>query len=199
MKIVKEGDKRKAICPNCGVIEATYALRDVDFSDGSGTVKNILAAVCSQCDEVVSIPHQSTAKIRAEYNNIKKPLDVRVPAHYLDILTLAAQRIDANANESFNKALVRYYLHALSSHHYSSKGLDKLLDQEVAKAKATKSFSMKVSLKTWNDVDALKKDLGFRSRSDVLKSIILKINEDLLQNETPKHLRELQSFAAAYG
>lgn len=94
MKIVKEGDKRQVVCPKCGLSQAVYTLRDIDFSDQSGKVKNVLAGVCASCDQVVSIPKQSTAKVRAEYNKIKTSIDLRVPAHYLDILTLASQKIE---------------------------------------------------------------------------------------------------------
>ena len=79
MKIVKEGDSTKVICADCGLTDATYALRDVDFSDHSGTVKSILVAVCDQCNQMASIPSQSTARIKAAYQNVKKPIDVRLP------------------------------------------------------------------------------------------------------------------------
>jgi len=198
MRIVKEGDKKKVLCSDCGLADATYLIRNVNFSNNSGTVKNILAAVCDQCGEIVSIPKQSTARVKAEYNKIKRSLDVRIPVHYLDILNLASQRIDMNMSESFNKALVRYYLHALSTHRYSQKGLKKLLQTDIAKAKSSKPFSMKVKQRTFDEVQSLMRDQGFRNRTEVLKSIILRINEDLVQSKEPKHLRELQNFAVAF-
>ena len=40
MKIFKVGDTQQAVCETCKSIEnATFALRDVPFSDGSGIVK----------------------------------------------------------------------------------------------------------------------------------------------------------------
>lgn len=68
----KEGDKRHVICHNCGKSEATYLLRNVDFSDKSGTVENILSAVCDKCNEVVSIPAQSTTAIKATLDRMNK-------------------------------------------------------------------------------------------------------------------------------
>ncbi|NQZ09002.1 MAG: hypothetical protein HRT35_17745 [Algicola sp.] len=38
MKTVEECDSRKVICFECGLTDATYLLRDVDFIDKSGTV-----------------------------------------------------------------------------------------------------------------------------------------------------------------
>ena len=68
----KEGDKRQVICHNCGRSEATYLLRNVDFNDKSGTVENILSAVCDKCNEVISIPAQSTPAIKATLDRMNK-------------------------------------------------------------------------------------------------------------------------------
>ena len=68
----KEGDKRQVICHNCGRSEATYLLRNVDLNDKSGTVENILSAVCDKCNEVVSIPAQSTPAIKATLDRMNK-------------------------------------------------------------------------------------------------------------------------------
>lgn len=198
MKIVKEGDKRQVVCPNCGLTHATYTLQDIHFSDQSGTVKNVLAAVCDTCNTVVSIPKQSTAKVRAEYNKSRTPVDVRLPAHYLDILTLAAQRIDPSLTDNFNKPLVLYYLHALSSGRYSAVNLNLLLNSEIAKAKASKRFSVKVNENSLKEIKALMETQGLKNNTDVFKTVILKINEDIVQPKNPKNLPELQSFAAAF-
>lgn len=198
MKIVKEGDKKQVICSNCGLTSATYELRDIDFSDQSGTVKNVLASVCESCDQVVSIPKQSTAKVRAEYNKIKTAVDLRVPAHFLDILTLASLKIDPTLTDSFNKPLVLYYLHALSSGRYPAQNLNKLLKTDTAKAKASKRLSLKLNSKTMSEVEALMQAQGLKNNTEVFRSLILKINEDIVQTDKPKHLNELQNFAAAF-
>jgi hypothetical protein len=198
MKIVKEGDKRQVVCPRCGLSHATYLLRDIDFSDNSGTVKNVLAGVCDRCEQVVSIPKQSTAKVRAEYNKIKTPVDLRVPAHYLDILTLASQKIDPTLPESFNKPLVLYYLHALSSGRYSANNLSALLNSDLAKAKASKRLSLKLNDKSLSEIESLMYSQGLKNNTEVFKSLILKINEDIVQPKIPLHLDELKNFAAAF-
>ena len=198
MKIVKEGDKRQVVCANCGLTQATYLLRDIDFSDQSGTVKNVLAAVCDSCNEIASIPKQSTAKVKAEYNKIKTPVDIRLPAHFLDILTLAGQKIDPTLTDSFNKPLVLYYLHALSSGRYPSKDLNDLLHSDLAKAKASKRFSFKLNDNSLSEIKILMDSQGLKNNTEVFKSVILKINEDIVQQRNPKHLPELQNFAAAF-
>lgn len=198
MRFVIEGEKGKAICNSCGVTTITYSLRNVDFSDKSGTVKDILAGVCDRCNEVVSIPAQSTAKIKAEYNRVRKPLEVRVPAHYIDILNLACQKIDSNLDESFFKALVIFYIHDLSTGKISVKDFEKLLDSNIAKAKLSKRLSFKISEKTEKDFIKLISLLGIKSKSEIIKGIILKINEDIVQPKHPKYLSKLKTLATAF-
>lgn len=65
MKPHTPGSSSKGICEDCkAIVPTTFTYRDVPFSDGSGTVKNILVAVCDQCDGVVAIPAQSIPAIR---------------------------------------------------------------------------------------------------------------------------------------
>jgi hypothetical protein len=64
MKRYEPGDKGRAVCESCeSVVSTTFAVRDVPFSDGVGTAKDILVAVCDLCDDVVAIPAQSVASI----------------------------------------------------------------------------------------------------------------------------------------
>ena len=67
MKIFKSGETVQAICYNCKSIQkAVFQIRDVPFSDGSGTAKAILVVVCEQCDQAIVTPHQSTPSIKAQ-------------------------------------------------------------------------------------------------------------------------------------
>ncbi len=198
MRIVKEGDKRQVICHNCGRSEATYLLRNVDFSDKSATVKNILAAVCDKCHDVVSIPAQSTPKIKAEYNKIKSSVEVRVPAHFLDVLNVATQKINPALDESFNRSLILYYIHALNSGRYDQHGLSKFLNDEFAKAKASKRISMKINTNQLDELNAIMERQKLKKNTDVIKAVIMKINEDIVQNDKPEQLSELRNVAAAF-
>lgn len=54
------GGKSSAICEGCArVVPTTFLYRDVPFSDGVGVARDVLAAVCDECNEVVAIPAQS--------------------------------------------------------------------------------------------------------------------------------------------
>ncbi|MCU5772521.1 hypothetical protein N5923_16275 [Erwiniaceae bacterium BAC15a-03b] len=197
--MVKEGDKLTVICHQCGRSTATHRLRDVNFSDGSGMVKNILAGVCDRCDDVVSIPAQCTPQIKAAFEQRKLPLEVRVPAHYLDILHVATQKIDASLNEDFNKALILYYLHALTTGHYQQAQLNALLSSDFAQAKSSKRISMKVSPRQLEELNAIMQQQSMKKNSDVVKAVILKIHEDIIQEKNLAVLPELRGVAAAFG
>ncbi|CAI0767682.1 Uncharacterised protein [Serratia quinivorans] len=197
MRIVKEGDTRSVLCQNCGRTMATYRLRDVDFSDRCGTVRNILAAVCNQCNAVVSVPAQSTPRIKSEFEQAKSALEVRVPAHYLDILNVATQKIDDSLDENFHKTLILYYLHALTTGRYQQQELKTLLGSELANAKSSKRLSMKVSQKQLAELNSIMEQQSLTRNSDVVKAVILKIYQDLVQEKNLGILPELRNVAAA--
>nr|WP_314423518.1 hypothetical protein [uncultured Erwinia sp.] len=198
MKIVKEGDTRSVLCHNCGKSTATYLLRDVDFSDRSGAVKNILAAVCDGCQQVVSVPAQCTPQVRHAFEQTRQPLEVRLPAHFLDILNVATQKIDASLSEEFSKTLILYYLHALTRGRYAQEELKPLLSSELAQARASKRLSMKISQRQMAELTTLMQQQNFSKVSDVVKAVILKINQDLVQGKNLSGLAELRNVAAAF-
>ena len=198
MRIVKEGDKRQVICHDCGRSEATYLLRDVDFSDKCGTVKNILAAVCDKCHDIVSIPAQSTPKIKLEYDRIKTSVEVRVPAHFLDILNVAIRKINPELDYKFNRALILYYIHALNSGHYEQAGLSNFLNDDFAKAKSSKIISMKININQLSEINEIMERQNLTKNTDVIKAVILRINKDIVQNDKPETLIELRNVAAAF-
>jgi hypothetical protein len=55
------------------VVPTTFTPRDVPLSDGSGTVKNLLAATCDCCGSVVALPAQSAPAIAASLDPLQAP------------------------------------------------------------------------------------------------------------------------------
>src|SRR3989338_585811 len=112
MKLFKAGDKGKAICESCKEIApTTFAYRDVPFSDSPGKVKGILVSVCDKCDSVVAVPSQSTPAIKAARETATKSIEVNLPASYIELLDLAAFKIDAKATAELRKRLLAFYIH----------------------------------------------------------------------------------------
>lgn len=195
MKIFKVGDSQKAICENCRSLEsATFALRDVPFSDGSGVVKNVLAGVCDKCDGVSILPHQSTPVVKKQLETQRRPIESRLPAHMLDILNLASAEIGGSVD--FVPHLMKFYIHSLAADEKAASKIAVFLASELAAGKAEKRLSLK-GRKIYDDVDTLKITAHINNTTDLIKSIILKINEDVLVKKRPRPMQQLRNIAAA--
>ena len=72
----------------------TFKLCTVPLSSGKGSVDDVLAAACDHCGHIVSIPKQSTPRIKEAFNTKKHSIEVRLPRHLLDILLLASDRFE---------------------------------------------------------------------------------------------------------
>lgn len=69
MKKYNVGDKSKAICPECGLVDTTFQYRNLTLEQSKKTVSNILVGVCDSCDKTVSTPAQSTPMIHQVINS----------------------------------------------------------------------------------------------------------------------------------
>ncbi len=195
MKIFKVGDSQQAICEACGTLEnATFALRDVPFSDGEGLVKNVLVGVCDRCDGVVVLPHQSSPVVKRQLEARRKPIESRLPAHLLDILNLASVEIGGSVD--FVPHLMKFYIYSLAADEKSASVMAKFLLSDLATGKAEKRLSLK-GRRIYEDVEALKITARIDNTTDLIKTVILKINDDLLVNKRGRPLQQLRNIAAA--
>jgi len=65
----KENEKSKAICHICEkMVTTTFKVRDIKTSSGNKVVKDILVAVCDECETTVATPAQSTSEIKKQLN-----------------------------------------------------------------------------------------------------------------------------------
>lgn len=195
MNILKEGDKKKAICEDCNsTVSMTFALRDVPFSDGSGIVKNVLAGVCDGCNRVIAIPHQSVPAIKRQLEKQRKSINTRVPSHMVDILSLASNELGAGTD--FSSGLIKYYIHGLSTNKISSSGLVRSLKSDLAQGRASKRLSLK-GQHIFEETETLKSMVQINSTTDLLKSVVLKINDDILIHKRSKPIMALRDIIAA--
>ena len=195
MKIFKVGESQKAACEKCQSFEnATLELRDVPFSDGTGIVKKVLVGVCDKCDSVNVLPHQSTPAVKKQYEAKRKPVEVRLPSHLIDILNLATNEIGAETD--FVPSLLKYYVHALAKDEVSSFKINSYLKEDLALGKSNKRLSLK-GRNISEELEELKSKFHIKSTTDVLKGVILKINEDLLIKKSAKPIKHLQGIMAA--
>jgi len=195
MKILKVGDTQRAACDHCkAFVPVTFKLRTVPFSDGVGTVKNVLVGVCEHCDSVVVLPHQSTPVVKKQMDAQRKALESRVPAHMVDILNLAS--VELSGGTEFVPVLIKFYIHSLSNNDISSRNIPRYLDSELAKGRSQKRISIKGRLVA-EEIDRLKDITSIRSTTDIIKAVVLKINDDVLVKKNIGMIKQLKNIVAA--
>lgn len=194
MRIVKEGDQKSALCPACGKITGTYLLRDFYLNDNRNVVKNILALVCNNCNADIAYPAQSTPHIHAEIR-VKHSVEVRVPAHFIDILYMAVNKIDKDLDENFYKTIIMYYVDEIHSGNISYESLKSLLSLDVADAKSSKRISLKINTKQNSSITEIIEKNQDSSQSELIKCIILKIYFDILVDKNKKIINKLKKVS----
>lgn len=202
MKLHYSGEKGRAICETDGRVSMTFRYRNVPFSDGSGDAKDILVGVCDSCGKVVSIPPQSTPAIRAARKSADVSIEAKLPAVFLEVLDLACFRINSKLTPDFRKRLLMYYVHRSLQNKTEMRRVAATLKHPRKKilllAQASpqqKRLSMKVSATMSRDVQHLQKETNL-TKTDLIKSLVAQINEDIVVPEKPVHMEELQTLAA---
>ncbi|MBU3845373.1 MAG: hypothetical protein H9855_00055 [Candidatus Acinetobacter avistercoris] len=199
MKLYREADKIKTGCEHCKAkVDVTMTLCDMPFKHADGVAKDVLVGICDICGNIVVTPHQSTIKIGRDLKNIKKSIELRVPAHYIDILNLASNKVDVDLDESFNKHLILFYINLLNSTRYEDGDLFSLFENEDHNVKLSKRLSFKANDKLVFDIELLVKRYNFENKSDLLKAIILKINHDIVQSNNIERINELKVLAYSF-
>lgn len=201
MKIYQEGDKSRAICEADGLVTTTFAVRTVPFRDGSGSVEDILVAVCDVCGAVVATPPQSTPSIQAAHDRATISVEANLPLAYTDALDLAAYRIDPALTTGFRKPLLLYYISryaaedALMARLAESLPETRTLFSRAEQGKTRRRLSMKINASTSNRLTRIM-DATALSKTDVLKSVIGQIHRDIVLPDKPKDMKTLKILAS---
>jgi len=104
----------------------------------------------------------------------------------LDILNLASDKLGGGTE--FVPSIIKYYIHALSNNEISSHNISRYLNSDLAKGTAQKRISLK---------GRHLEEIEVKNTTDLLKIIILKINDDLLVNERQKPISQLKNIMDA--
>lgn len=202
-KFFSEGDKSRAICAECKKLSTTtFGYRDVPFSDASGVVKDILVGVCDHCDQVASIPSQSTPAISMARAKASESVEAVLPAPYLDMLDLACFKIDPDFSLDLRKALLMFYVHRFASGAFELSRLQAsnatLAKRPTMESKTRRRLSMKTSRRLANELDSVA-DRSAMKKTQTIKAIIGAIQEDIVNDGRPdlvKNFKEYAVFAA---
>lgn len=193
MNILKVGDTQKAACNNCQSFEkVTFKLRDVSLSGGSGKVKNILVGVCNRCNSVAVLPHQSTPAIKKQLE-VQRKVESRVPGHLIDILNLVSTELGGDIKSA---PILKFYIHSLSNNDISPQHLSKYLNSDLVQGKANKKISLKGHYVV-DELQRLKTMTNIKTTTALIKSIILKICDDVLVTQQDQTIKQLKNVIIA--
>lgn len=202
MKLFTSGQKGRALCDRDGLVSMTYAYRDVPFSDGLGLARDILVGVCDTCEQVLAIPPQSTPAIGAARARAQVPVEVMLPAPYIEILDAAGLNVHATATPDFRKRLLVYYVNRYASGAEKVtelKGLSERYPAIVARSvkPPRKRLSLKLAPRAHKKFEDVVK-ASHLDRTTLIKGLVVKIHDDLVEPKVPRHKDELSTLADVF-
>jgi len=200
MKLFMPGDKKSTLCHRDGRVMTTFLYRNVPFRDGQGVAENVLVGVCDVCGDAIIIPAQSTPAIAAARKKIDRPLEVKIPATFVDALDAATVRVSAHPTPDFRKQLLVYYINLYASGEEDTAELTKLAERSSDLFRIASVPNKRLSMKLNETIDSRIEDVRTKallSKTDLVKSIVMKIYGDIVEPAKPKHHKELSQIAEA--
>ncbi|MXX68579.1 MAG: hypothetical protein F4Y74_06430 [Gemmatimonadales bacterium] len=197
MKILREGDRGYALAPERGRVEIVYEYRTVELEKSNATVRNVLVGVDAETGEVLTVPAQSTPKLKAARDATKeKVMSVRMPRELDDVLHLVADHYRA-APKQFAPAVIRYYLTLASSDADMVRWLCALSNSRLATGKCRKNLRLRVQpeLLAWLREVAVATEGA--TKSDLVRGAIMAAKEDVLDDGAKQRQRALGAIAQA--
>ena len=196
MRILRDGDAGVALAKGRGRVPIVYRYRDFELESGT-RIRNVLLGVDPTTGEVLVVPAQSTAKIRAARAAKDESVEARISAELEDVIALIADRYDANPKK-IGPAIVRYYIGRASKSRRLEGRLKRLANTGLAKC--TRRVAWKVRLRS--DHAAWLQRVADRepavTQSDMVRGILVAAKEDVLDASTPsRRTRELEAAALA--
>ena len=197
MKIYKENDKSKAICDKCSkVVDTTFKYEIFKYKNI--LIEDVLQGFCDECGKSVSIPHQSTYKIKS-YREEKctKKREYRVPAHINDIiLSIGSVNKLGNKTNSIFRVLSKYYINKLrpKRHKTALNRIKASISNDLSKGKAKGRISCTIDLTDYNLLMDRRKEIAV-SEKDLMVGIVVNAKKDFLDNDNPQSKKELVEIA----
>lgn len=196
MRFIQEGDTGSALCPACAErVPIRYEYRTFRLEKSSVDVKNVLLGVCGQCDEPVTVPAQSSAKLKAARRKKEETVEARVPRVLEDLAYAIAAEVGTSATE-FHNQLVRYYLLEIGEKSETARRVAKLANTELARSKKEARISVRVDASVLERAMERASKEGVESQSDLVRGLLLAGAQDVLQGRASRRRRELEKIAA---
>ncbi len=197
MKILLEGDRGHALVPDRGRVGVIYQYRAVELEETGVKVENVLVGVDAETGDVLTIPAQSTPKLKAARSARKEVvMSVRVPRELCDVLHLVAEYLHTEADQ-FTPALIRYYLAAAATNESLARRLGKLSKSRLATGKLEESLRLRIRRDLHDSVGRIASSTEGVNKSDLVRGAILAAKQDVLDGGAPARQRKLEAVAQA--
>lgn len=194
MRILRTGVQGHALAPGRGHVPVVYRYRTVKLEKTGVEVPNVLVGVCPETDEILTVPAQSTPKLKAARDAAKgATLQVRLPEALRDVLFLIAEHYRAESTK-FWPALLRFYLSELLRDSRLATRVARLAGSGLANDGPTTRFALRARSELVDDLDRLAESSGVR-RSDLVRGAIVAAKEDVLDRRAPGRADKLDALA----
>lgn len=196
MKIYKEGDKSKGGCEKCKkIVTTTFKFAPLKYKEK--TIQEILQGFCDICGDAITIPAQSTLRIKEFRENLNRPVELRVPMHFIDILVAIGNTLKISHKPNLICRIIsEYYVNKMIEREnvtFQTLVIDSLND-DLLKGKLTGRISCMFNDVTFVALKSIaeKDNVGI---TNVEKCIIIAAKRDVLDNCDVNITKELKEFA----
>lgn len=193
----RAGDRSRAVCNPCGkVVETRFEYRTYALESPRAEVPDVLVAVCTECDRIAAVPFQSTPRINEVRKEAEASLEARIPRHLEDVLAVVASHYGRNDSE-FRAAVLRFYLHAFAESDSFAAHVRDLASDDLAQGPAEERLSLKVQKPLLSRAWEMARQVGMRSKTEMVKGAILAAADDLESRHGKKRRATLANLAAS--
>ena len=198
MFIYKEGDKSKGPCEKCRkLVDTTFRYSPLKYN--GIVIPEVLQDFCDICGSPVSIPHQSTYRIREFRERYNHALEFRVPPHHMDILFAIGMihKISQKPNSLF-RIISELYLSKTSKPERRDfqKEIINAINDDLAKGKAKDRISCLLPDTAYAALKTMSKNEKVKS-SSIIKGIIVLAKYDILDNQDKEISQEFDELATS--
>ena len=188
MKIIKEGHKQRALCPECDkVTMVTFRYRPY-MTESEEAIPDVLQGFCDGCGKRLLVPPQSIPKIKPFYSRQNVTQEFKLPSVIEDILLNIGYKASMDKPDAF-KSILRFYLYNQPKKHWLRKS--EALDLGPAKGR----FSIRIDEATDDSLQAIALQLGM-NKNRCINSILWDARERLLEDtaDAKEFLSETKLF-----
>ena len=197
MFIYKEDDKSQGICESCKkVVSTTFKYAPLKYK--GAIIPDVLQDFCDNCGESVSIPPQSTFKLKEFRESLSRSVEFRVPMHIIDILVaIGSSFLNVNPKpNSICRIISEFYLSKTLKHEflYIHNKILKAITDDLTKGESKGRLSCVLNDTTYSALKlfAEKESVNIHV---IEKSIIIAAKHDILDNDDKELAKEFRSFA----